>query len=67
MAVDLNLGQLRTNPTRPKSGNRTQDFRIASLTRRLLGHAAFPLPLLTLYSLEGILQYTLVWKNYDNP
>ena len=67
MAVDLNLGRLRTNPTSSKSGNRLQDLRIGSLTRRLLGHAAIPLPLLTLHSLEGIYQYTLLWKNYDNP
>ena len=67
MAVDLNLGRLRTNPASPKSGNRTQDLWIGSLTRQLLGHAAIPLPLLTLYSLEGILQYTVVWKNDDYP
>ena len=40
MAEDLNSGRPRTKPASGHSGTRTQDRRIASRTRRPLGHPA---------------------------
>ena len=63
MAVDLTENKSNKSQEREENPG-PPDCESDTLTSR---HAAIPLPLLTLYSLEGILQYTIAWKNYDNP